>query len=114
MARVKKNNGTLSYQEERQKLLDEIDKYEKKVADTRLKLKKLDEKKQSEQLKQISTSGYTLDDAVNIVEYMKENNLSAEELVSFLSGKPASDTTQEEKPKEPDMDDVMASLPSYE
>lgn len=112
MPRAKKEN--INWQEERQKLVEEAEKHKKKLAEIEEKINKLDEKMRNEKLKKIATSGYTLDDAVNIVEYMKENNLSAEELVSFLSGKSASDATQEEKSKKPDMDDVMASLPSYE
>lgn len=121
MARVKKEETLSALWEERQKLSNEIEKTKKKIADAEAKQKKLEEKIRSEQVNRITKSGFTLEDIIKLVEYLCENNLTVNDVISLLGDSSTAApkesppiTEAEPENKNEDFDKMMASLPSYD
>lgn len=121
MARTKKEEALSALQEEKQKLNEEIEKTKKKIADAEAKRKKLEERIRTEQVNEITKSGFSLDDIIALVERLNKNKLSLNDVLSLLGDD--SDTTAEkasvsnetqQEPVNEDIDKMMASLPSYD
>lgn len=113
MPRVKKTTASLT--EENKRIANEIAKLE-------AQMKVNAEKIHKDQLNRIENSGFALEEVVKLVEEMAKKNISVQDMLSLIDDASADekaeqkveDTGEINAESEKALDEMMASLPSYD